>query len=211
MQYFGVFVFSLFLSAGAFAASEITMKSDESAESFIKRATKHKLILDESGHAQLAKTSDLTKGSEAFVAITESDPEKDPADADVNSFDLNILVKKIDQTYSLFSPVIACEIEGGTPTLRAFFFVNIAGETNREVGVICGWDIDHPYADCESNDVVYLFKVGSGQIEPVDMKRYKSILYREAKPEKNSDFECTYSKFKTVSDVKKLLSSAPSK
>jgi hypothetical protein len=73
------------------------------------------------------------------------------------------------------------------------------------VGVICGWDATHAAADCQANDEVRFFTVNSSGAAVVPMEKFARLFYKQVKPDKQSSFTCTVSKFQTTQDVKKLL------
>ncbi len=117
---------------------------------------------------------------------------------------LNFLIKESALQYEAPASLVACEVEGGSPALRSFFYVDLKGEATQAIAVICSWP-EHSGADCNLSDKVKFFKLTSKSISPVPMANYKKLFYYSKKPGPKSDFTCTYARFKNAKDVKALL------
>ena len=191
-----------FTSMQAEAASPQTGESDQS---FVERITRHKVVDDGNGHFQIARNSKLLKDTEVLIAFTNN--PFDETSTDLFDVHLNIFVKKAKDQYESLDTVIACEVEGGTPTLNSFFYVDLKGESNPAVAVICSWP-SHPAAECQLSDEVRFFKVSEKAIEEIPMDKYKTLFYKEKSPDPKSDFTCKYANFKSAKEVKELLKKA---
>jgi hypothetical protein len=189
-----------------FAAGALTKKAGESDAVFVARVTKHELATSgnmvDSGPPQLASTPVLIKGATALVAFTEVPEPGDPDDNDIN---LNAFIKQSDLSYARIGETEACEVEGGSPSMRTFFFADLGGGSQPVVGVICGWDASHAAADCQANDEVRFFNVDAKSVSAIDMKKYDALFYKQEKPSKKATYTCAVSKFATAQDVKRLL------
>ncbi len=184
-------------------AAKVFIRPNESDKNFIERVTNHKLTGDGNGRFQIARTSKLLKGSEVLVAFTEVlFEDTEPS----NGFEiyLNFFIKDSPLQYESPATFVACEVEGGSPALRTFFYVDLKSETTPVIAVICSWP-KHAGADCNLSDEVKFFKLTSKSISPVPMANYKELFYYKKKPEPKSDFTCSYARFKTAKDVKTLL------
>jgi hypothetical protein len=181
----------------------VTRKAGETDKAFVERVTKHELINEPSD--QLAVTSQLVKGKEVIVAFTgEEIGKKMGPEGPSHDIDINFFTKIKKDEYTLAS-VVACEIEGRPATLRSFFFINIDKKSELSVGVICGWDAPHNYADCQLNDMVKFFKpLADSKWGEINDPQFNKAFYFKKK-EKGSDFSCTFSKFKNAGDVKKIV------
>jgi hypothetical protein len=195
-------------SVGQAAVGEVSRSPGETDAQFVKRVTGQDVATDGPGDnaaAQMAKTTSLVKGTEALVAFTRApDPDESPGSPDKDIV-ANVFVAKSGSTYVRLGPTVACEIEGGEATLRAFFYAHVGEPPSPHLAAICGWDEPHAGADCLSNDEVRFFKIESGSLAAVDMEKYKSLFYKAVKPSKSADYTCTVAKFKTARDVKTLL------
>lgn len=73
-----------------------------------------------------------------------------------------------------------CEIEGGSPGVRAFFFLNADEEPVSKVGIICSWK-DRAGAECPKYDQVRflkLFKNASGAgLEKIESRAHKKLYH----------------------------------
>jgi hypothetical protein len=192
-------------SGPAFCAdAQVTKAAGESDAAFVKRITKHEITSDGAGNQQLASTPALIKGSQTLIAFTEV---RDPADPEPGDHDIYIeaFLQQSGSSYARIGDALACESEGGPATVRSFFYTALNGASDMAVGVICGWDSSHPYADCQANDEVRFFTVGKNEVSAVDMDKFEKVFYKQAKPDKHSNYKCSVSKFKTAGDVKNLL------
>jgi hypothetical protein len=189
---------------------EVARSPGETDAQFVKRVTGQDVATDgfgDSGAAQMAKTTSLVKGTEALVAFTKTpNPDEDPDSLD-NDIAANVFVAKSSSNYVRLGPTVACEVEGGEATLRAFFYADVGEPPSPHLAAICGWDETHAGADCPNSDEVRFFKIDGDSLAAVDMEKYKSLLYKKVKPTKSADYTCTVPKFKTARDVKTLLAS----
>ncbi len=187
------------------APVEVTRNPGESDTDFVQRITKQTVVPDAAEHRQIASTSALIKGAETLIAFTEATDESDRDPEPAYDIALNVFLKMPDGSYSWVGKSTACEIEGGSPSMRTFFYANPDNTPDLEIGVICGWDESHAGADCAANDEVRFFKADRNAVTEVPMKQYETLFYKQEKPDKGSDFTCTVSKFRTAADVKNLL------
>jgi hypothetical protein len=194
-------------SSPAFSAAIATKKPGESDAAFVQRITGHDISVSGmvDGQPQLGNSSTLIKGAETLIAFTDV---RDPGDTDpepANDIDMNVFLKQSPLSYARIGTVEVCEVEGGSPTLRTFFYASLEGVSDPVVGVICGWDATHAAADCQANDEVRFFTVNSSGAAVVPMEKFARLFYKQVNPDKHSSFTCTVSKFQTAQDVKKLL------
>lgn len=184
----------------------VSKNAGEDDASFVRRMTKQNIDADNAGHNQIANTSKLIKNAETLVAFTDAVnlAESVPANAPDYDITLNAFLKKPDGSYTWIGHTVACEIEGGSASLRAFFYAGLDNAAAPDVGVVCGWDESHA-SDCGAPDEVRFFKVNGNSISAVPMEKYQKILYRQSKPDKDTGFTCTVAKFKNAGDVKRLL------
>jgi hypothetical protein len=180
------------------------MKAGESDQQFVQRIVKGDVI-----GTQIARTSKLLEDKrEVLLAFTmppidEKKLQLDPSDdMDIS---LNVFIKHNAQSYVYLQPVVACEVEGGQADLRAFFYVNVAGEPRPLLGIICGWDAPHAMS-CNLPDEVRLYKISDDGILEVPMDKYRAALYSKEPSEGVPTDDCTVSNFQTAADVKRLLS-----
>lgn len=201
--YVSYFLTALIFTSNSWAASAV-QKKNESDISFAERVTGFPVTPTAAENKQIARTTLL--GKEMVIAFVEApfDPER-PNDHDYN-VEMNLLIKEKDSSY-LKTSISVCDVEGGNPTLRSFFYFNADAQADLEIVTICGWDATHKAADCNLQDEVRIFKLKGDTIEALPMDKYKSLLYEDKKPETKSDFTCQYKKFKTAADVKRLLKS----
>jgi hypothetical protein len=191
------------LSHAAPVAASKNPGEDDAA--LVQRITKQDVVADSAGHDQIASTSSLLKNTETLIAFTTA-PDLQDADPDpANEIYINAFLKKSDGSYTWLGNTLACEDEGGDASMRSFFYASLDKASNPVVGVICGWDAVHRYADCEMNDQVRFFKVEQNSVSAVPMEKYEKVFYKQEKPDKNSKFTCAVSNFKTAADVKSLL------
>jgi hypothetical protein len=187
----------------AFSAAPaiVTKNAGESDAAFVQRITKHDITSSSmvDGKPQLGSTTALIKGSEALVAFTEEPESGDPSANDIN---MDVFLKQSGLSYARIGNAQVCEDEGGSPTLRTFFYASLNGVPDPVVGVICGWDATHAAADCQADDEVRFFKADGTAIP---MEKFAKLFYKQAKPDKNSTYTCQVDKFKTATDVKNLL------
>jgi hypothetical protein len=187
---------------------EVGRSPGETNAQFVKRVTGQDVATDgpgDSGALQMAKTASLVKGTEALVAFTKApNPDEGPGSSD-NDIAANVFVAKSGSTYVRLGPTVACEVEGGEATLRAFFYADVGEPPSPHLAAICGWDQTHAGADCPTSDEVRFLKIEGDSLAAVDMEKYKSLFYKEVKPSKSADYTCTIPKFKTARDVKTLL------
>jgi hypothetical protein len=191
----------------AFAAPPVTVtkKPGESDAAFVTRITKHDISSSSmvDGQPQLGSTTALIKGAQTLVAFTDV-PDPDPTDS-ANDIYMDVFRKQSGLSYARIGHAQVCEVEGGSPTLRSFFYVSPDNGSDMAVGVICGWDASHPYADCQASDEVRFFKPDGSAIP---MEKFAKLFYRQVKPDKHSDYTCQVAKFQTARDVKNLLKSS---
>lgn len=189
----------ILLCAPAFAQQgAVTRQASETDAAFVKEITHQDLVQD--GHDQLGRTSSLVSGKEALVAFTER-----PSEDGANDFELNVFVKNSGQSYQILKSVTACEIEGGSPSLRSFFYVSLSKNGTLVIGVICGWDATHAAADCQLSDDVRFFKIKGGELQALPMEKYTALFYRQVEPTKDAGFTCTVARVNSAQDVKRLL------
>jgi hypothetical protein len=131
---------------------DVIRNPGESNTDFVQRITKQTVVPDAAGHQQIANASALIKGAETLIAFTEVPDRSDP-DAAYDIF-LNVFLKKSDGSFAWVGKSTACEIEGGSPSMRSFFYASPDNMPYLDVGVICGWDETHNGADCAANDEV---------------------------------------------------------
>jgi hypothetical protein len=186
-------------SGAAFSAPSalVTKNPGESDAAFVARITKHDVTTVFDGPAQLGNTSALIKGAQTLVAFTNV-PDPDPTDPDTDEIYMNVFVKQSGLSYARIDSMKVCEVEGSAASMRSFFYTQLKGSSEPVVGVICGWDEGHRYAECQLNDEVRFFEVDRSAINAVPMDKFDKIFYKQSK-------DCTVSKFNTVEDVKKLL------
>jgi hypothetical protein len=186
-------------SGAAFSADSnvVTKNPGESDAAFVERATGYKITIPYGASQQLARSSALIKGSQALIAFTE-EPDSDDRDPDFGIV-MNVLLKKSDRSYAWVDRMEVCEPEGGSASMLSFFFATLDGTANPVVGVICGWDSPHPYADCQAHADVRFFQVDRSAITAVPMEKFEKVLYKQ-----DAD-GCTVEKFNTVQDIKNLL------
>lgn len=172
---------------------------------FIERATHQPLIEGQ----PVASRNDLLPGKSSLVAFTAASTDDDVgSDYDIV---LNVLIDQGDGTYRLPVPATACEIEGGSATLRAFFFVRLDHAPTKDIGVICGWDAAHAFDawTCGSSDEVRFFHVTENAITAIPMQRFEHRLYKTVTTTdgQGKPLTCRRPAFRDVSDVKRLLKS----
>lgn len=195
-------LFSTYALKAQAADDTVILKKGESDIQFVQRITGHSVTPADGKDKQIARTLKFIKDKDVLTAFVETPSE--PASDETFDIELNLFTKKTDTTYTQ-TGIQACEVEGGSPTLRSFFYLNVDSEPDLEIGVICGWDATHQGADCQANDNVRFFKLKNGELEAVQMDQFKKVLYEQRKPNKKADFDCTYTKFKSAADVKKLI------
>jgi hypothetical protein len=186
-------------SGAAFSApSDLVSKNPgESDAAFVARITKHDVTTVFDGPAQLGNTSALIKGAQTLVAFTNV-PDPDPSDPNTDSIYMDVFIKQSGLSYARIGSAEVCEIEGSAASMRSFFYTLLNNPPETVVGVICGWDEGHPYAECQLNDEVRFFQVDRSAISAIPMDKFDKVFYKQSKG-------CTVSKFNTVEDVKKLL------
>lgn len=59
---------------------------------------------------------------------------------------------KISEASYARTSLQACEVEGGSPTLKSFFYLNVDADPDLEIAVSRGWDATHQAADCKAHD-----------------------------------------------------------
>lgn len=179
-------------------ANELKQQTGESDIQFVKRATKLKIHENQTG-----RTKSLTPGTNTLVAFTERPEPKDPESFEVV---MNVFVPNKDETYTA-SEITACEIEGGSPTLRAFFYAKADKTDQLAIGLICSWTAPHQGADCDLPDQVLFFKyiLDSKKIIPVKNENFEKMFYKEVPMEGDSTKTCKARKFENASDIKKIL------
>ncbi|HUB85408.1 MAG TPA: hypothetical protein VL971_06915, partial [Rhizomicrobium sp.] len=131
----------------------VTKNPGESDAAFVARITKHDVTTVFDGPAQLGNTSALIKGAQTLVAFTNV-PGPDPTDPNTDEIYLNVFVKQSGLSYARIDSVKVCEVEGSPASMRSFFYTPLKGSSETVVGVVCGWDAGHPYAECQLNDEV---------------------------------------------------------
>jgi hypothetical protein len=157
---------------------------------------------------QIART-DLKIG-EPGILVAFTQKESANREVDDSDISLNVLVPISKEAYVRAS-VVACEVEGGAPSLRSFFFIQADRDPDVEIGVICGWDATHQAADCQMNDQVHFYKISmtatpkTVTVKKLDDEKFAAKLYGKRKPEPTSDFECDFARFKSAADVKKIF------
>ena len=170
---------------------------------FVERATHQPLI---EGQPVISK-NDLLPGKSTLVAFTA-----DADDAQDYDIVLNVLIDQGDGAYRLPAPVTACDIAGGSATLRAFFFIRLDHAPTKDIGVICGWDTPHAFdaSSCGLSDEVRVFHVTENAITEIQMQRFEHRLYKTvtAPDGEGEPLTCQRPAFGSVSDVKRLLRSA---
>jgi hypothetical protein len=77
---------------------------------------------------------------------------------------MNLFVKQSGLSYARVGSMTVCEIEGSSASMRSFFYTPLKNSSETVVGVICGWDEGHRYADCQLNDEVRFFQINSAVI-----------------------------------------------
>lgn len=153
-------------SGVAFSAPSVlvTKNPGESDAAFVARITKHDITTVYGGGPQLGTTSALIKGAQTLVAFTDvPDPDPEPGVND-HEIDMDVFVKQSGLSYARVGSMLVCEIEGSSASMRSFFYTPLKDPSDTVVGVICGWDEGHPYADCQLNDEVRFFQVDSAVI-----------------------------------------------
>jgi hypothetical protein len=148
-------------SGVAFSAPSdlVTKNPGESDAAFVARITKHDITTVYGGGQQLGNTSALIKGAQTLVAFTDvPDPDPEPG-VNADEIDMNLFVKQSDLSYARIGSMTVCEIEGSSASMRSFFYTPLKNPSETVVGVICGWDEGHRYADCQLNDEVRFFRI----------------------------------------------------
>lgn len=171
----------------------------EDTKSFTERVTKSAIHQKN----QFAETDALPAGKKTIVAFAELKDSQDPSQYDL---ELNVFKFQNDDKYSL-STIVACEQEGGSPTLRSFFYANADSTPQKSIGVICGWDARHE-SDCQQHDQVRFFKVSSsGELTQLNNQGFEKHLYKKKKTitQENGTIDCTLANFKNAKDVKTIL------
>ncbi len=202
LQYFLLVTISILHPGFLQASDKYFKKSDnETDKQFIERSTGEKVI-----ERQIGLHNNLIKSRQVLVAFTESrSANKSLDEYDIN---LNIFIPMVGVKYSKLS-VTACDIQGGPPTLRSFFYAKADTSSNLSIGVICGWDSAHVAADCQLNNQVSFYKIPTnldkGEIEEIKDKKF-AAFYSEGPSQYDPKFKCTISNFGTAADVKKILS-----
>ena len=201
-----VLIFQIFASNSRADNTIVVQNKNESDISFVERVTMRH-ITPEFGEKQIARTTKL--GKEMLISFVESSPYAPPRPVDnEHDIELHIFIRNHDSNY-LQTKTVACNIEGGNPTIESFFYLNVDSDPQLEIGVICGWHNSHAAAECQTINEIKFFKLHDDNVQAVSMEKYKALLYGEKKPDKKSDFTCKYTKFKTAADVKKLFKSKP--
>ena len=210
-QVLGLLMAVLYISAPSSLAQSVSHSftiSKLAAERntiFVERATHQPLIEGQ----PVASKNDLLPGKSTLVAFTADASPNDAPDYDIV---LNVLIDQGDGAYRLPAPVTACEIEGGSATLRAFFFIRLDHAPTKDIGVICGWDTPHAFdaSSCGLSDEVRFFHVTENAITEIQMQRFEHRLYKTvtAPDGEGEPLTCQRPAFGSVSDVKRLLRSA---
>ncbi len=199
MKIFLISLFVLFPIFNAFS-TEVAQRRHESDPQFVERIT-HAKIIDK----QIARTKELIKNKDVLIVFTEARP---PYYAnDEFNIQLNIFINVGKNSYEWLR-VEACDVAGGNPSLRSFFYSNADSSADIEIGVICGWDSPHGGAECRSHDEVKFYKIPidwhEGLLIKVEDEKFKAF-YGKKNSDVTKDFECSTAKFSTASDVKKIL------
>ena len=130
-------------------------------------------------------------------------------DSDIS---LNVLVPVSAEAFVIAS-VVACEDERDAPSLRSFFLIQADRKPDIEIGVICGWDALRAKTSCQRSDRAHFYKVSTlvtatqktVTIQALDEDRFAAKLYGKKKPTPASDFECSFARFKSAADLKKIF------
>jgi hypothetical protein len=154
-------------SGAAFSAPSdlVTKNPGESDAAFVARITKHDITTVYGGGPQLGNTSALIKGAQTLVAFTNV-PDSDPSEPGVNAvdIDMNVFIRQSGLSYARIDSMQVCEVEGSSASMRSFFYTQLKNPSQTVVGVICGWDEGHRYAECQLNDEVRFFQVNDAVI-----------------------------------------------
>lgn len=197
------------------------VKTDENEPdfSFVKRVTGESIVATEAISGcndassnceislinQITRTRKLFKNQESILAFTYR--KFDSNDSSSNEVDVagHFLLKKTNIKYVHYEHPSICEVEGGSPTLRSFFYVDINHKSSPVLAVICGWNAQHAAADCAQTDEVRFFTVNENGINAIPMESYKKTFYRKIKSNTNLKMLCSEAKFQSAEDVKALL------
>lgn len=188
----------MFLSQSSWAKCPTKDMKCETDVQYVERSTKSKIYNNQIGRNKL-----LLPGSNTLTAFTEQ-PDGDTGDFEIL---LNIFVPQKDGQYD-WDKIRACEMEGGSPILRSFFYVNADRDPDLEIGVICGWERSNAFQDCPNFDEVRFFKLSKGKelgkLSRIDDTKF-SKFYEKKKLKKNDDLECTRGLFTNADDIKRIL------
>jgi hypothetical protein len=183
------------------AAAVIYKKApNESDKDFVARVTKQPLHDNQLGHS-----TKIILGRDTLVAFTDSPFDENQPDGSIDIV-LNLFIPKTGGEYESRT-IIACENEGGSAEMKAFFYTNLESKSNAAVGVICSWS-PHNSGECAMNDEVRFFKIDSeskdDSLDQVKNEKFK-VFYTTKKSKIDKTIDCNVAKFKTVSDVKRML------
>lgn len=171
---------------------------------FVARVTNSNVHMPDSTPPQISRTKKLIKGKESLVGFTETLNEV--MGSGLYDLSLNLFVLDKGESYQWYKTE-ACQIEGGSPTLKSFFFANADSDTDLEIGVICEWRAAHQ-SECPMPDELKFFKIRQNQsaVELGQLENSKfASFYGEAASQVNKNMKCRIPKFKTAADVKKML------
>lgn len=201
--------------------TDIKNSKSESDQKFVERVIGQRIVTTEElancldstrscgieSKTQIARTRNLISGKEVIVAFTES--PFNPIQGDMNEHDIDghVFIEHDEIRFSRYSIPAICEVEGGNPTLRAFFVINL-GEATNSLAVICGWDAVHS-SDCPMNDEVRFIKVSENGMEILPMTQYKNIFYRKVRSNTDSKMFCNVPNFANAADIRALLKKHP--
>ena len=173
----------------------------------LERTTKQRVYVGEDGNPQVIRTNQLAGFSKAIVGFTKFYSDE----SDRSAFDIQLnLVDSSGEPKLTASVPDACEVEGGSPKVRSFFFINADKESDLEIGVICSWK-DAAAAECPQFDQVRFFKLlqkpnGSFEFERLENQKFKT-LYHAEKSSTVADLKCEGApNFKSAADVKRMIS-----
>ncbi len=197
----------LLINATPAEAAPVIRQPGESDAALVARATASTII-----DQQIAHTQSLRPGTDILVAFTQ-DTTNYKDENGIYDAALNLFVPTVTEGTYNWVHVEACEVEGGSPTVRSFFYANADADPDLEIAVICGWDALHAFdydaGDCGMHDEVRFFKIPSdtskSAITELKNNAY-SAFYSHVKLSPKAPNTCKKEKFSNARDVKKILS-----
>jgi len=120
---------------------------------------------------------------------------------------MNVLVSNSKNEFTWLRTIV-CEVEGGTPELESFFYIDVDKNKKEDLGIICRYP-EHRGADCNiaRQAKFYSFpdNVKEGEMTESRSKEIEKILYSENVISEKPKLVCTKANFNDAKELKKLL------